>query len=572
MKTFWTTFYSYKGGVGRSLALANVAALLVQKGHRVVLLDFDLEAPGLDTFEEFKDAKEKPGIIEYVAEFQRRQIAPEIKPFVHAVKLPDHLRGKLWIMPAGRKDKAYNHLLARTRWAELFNDDGLGAPFIENWKLSIEQEFRPDYVLIDSRTGLTEVGGVCTTAFPDLVVMLFGLNEQNVEGTATVAQHIREADLDRPPRLHFVATPVPNSISDNTGLLKDRLEAAEKTLGIKIRRESEAVPSLENSLSGNTIRYWPPAALTERLFVLDNLFPEPEMVHDHSNLCKRITDFNSNGFDYLYAQSEKAIKADDVELAGKLANALMSEFSHRPEAVFLTSRLARIDNRVGDPVQLAERAFALDPIYQPPFEFLYAHYSRAKQFDHIKTMCEKLLGLDQQITRPRKIHILVLLGQLQMFLHKYQQAAKISEEILGFFTDSPELPPASALVYEFNAAESLRRAGGNVPHSRWKKIIKIFESVPALDSSAMVSANKQEAMYIPYAITGDLVKARDCLRKAQRIAEAANDLEPMFSVRDYTQVSRAEFRLINDDLQAALERGELWDGTKLSAAQGESGL
>src|ERR1035438_3707838 len=127
MKTFWTTFYSYKGGVGRSLALANVAALLVKRGHRVVLLDFDLEAPGLDTFAEFKEAKEKQGIIEYVAEFQRRQIAPDIKPFVHAVKLPDHLRGKLWIMPAGRKDKAYNHLLAQTRWADLFND-GLGAP------------------------------------------------------------------------------------------------------------------------------------------------------------------------------------------------------------------------------------------------------------------------------------------------------------------------------------------------------------------------------------------------------------------------------------------------------------
>src|SRR6266498_1170762 len=134
MRTFWTTFYSYKGGVGRSLALANVAALLVRRGHRVVLMDFDLEAPGLDTFSELVDTKEKLGIVEYVAEFQRRQSAPEIKPFVHSVRLPEYLRGKLWIMPAGRKDKAYNHLLAHVRWAELF-ESGLGAPFIENWKL-----------------------------------------------------------------------------------------------------------------------------------------------------------------------------------------------------------------------------------------------------------------------------------------------------------------------------------------------------------------------------------------------------------------------------------------------------
>jgi len=128
MKTFWTSFYSYKGGVGRSLALANVAALLVKRGHRVVLFDFDLEAPGLDTYAAFADAKEKPGIVEYVAEFQRHQAAPEITPYVHAVSLPGQLRGKLWIMPAGRKDKAYNRLLARTRWADLF-DAGIGMEF-----------------------------------------------------------------------------------------------------------------------------------------------------------------------------------------------------------------------------------------------------------------------------------------------------------------------------------------------------------------------------------------------------------------------------------------------------------
>jgi MinD-like ATPase involved in chromosome partitioning or flagellar assembly len=290
MKTFWTTFYSYKGGVGRSLALANVAALLVKRGHRVVLLDFDLEAPGLDTFEEFKEATDKLGIVEYVADFQRNQVAPDIKSFVHEVKLPEHLRGKLWVMPSGRKDKTYNHLLSRTRWEELFNDN-LGAPFIENWKLSIEQEYKPDYVLIDSRTGLTEVGGVCTTAFPDLVVMLFGLNEQNVQGTATVARHIREAGLDRQPQLHFVATPIPNLPPEKKGLLRSRFESAEKTLGV--------------DLQSSSIRYWPTASLTERLFVLDDAFSTTVMVQDHKKLCDEVTGFNRNGLDFSQNKRRK---------------------------------------------------------------------------------------------------------------------------------------------------------------------------------------------------------------------------------------------------------------------------
>ena len=45
MKTI--TFYSYKGGTGRSLALANAARYLARLEFKVVALDFDLEAPGL---------------------------------------------------------------------------------------------------------------------------------------------------------------------------------------------------------------------------------------------------------------------------------------------------------------------------------------------------------------------------------------------------------------------------------------------------------------------------------------------------------------------------------------------
>jgi Mrp family chromosome partitioning ATPase len=44
---YTVTFYSYKGGVGRSLLVANCALYLAQLGLRVVAIDLDLEAPGL---------------------------------------------------------------------------------------------------------------------------------------------------------------------------------------------------------------------------------------------------------------------------------------------------------------------------------------------------------------------------------------------------------------------------------------------------------------------------------------------------------------------------------------------
>ena len=54
------TFYSYKGGVGRSFALANVGVLLARWGFRVLCIDFDLEAPGLAHF--FGSVEQEPDI------------------------------------------------------------------------------------------------------------------------------------------------------------------------------------------------------------------------------------------------------------------------------------------------------------------------------------------------------------------------------------------------------------------------------------------------------------------------------------------------------------------------------
>src|SRR4051812_16178325 len=44
------TFYSFKGGVGRSMALANIAVQLARRGKRVLAVDWDLEAPGLHRY------------------------------------------------------------------------------------------------------------------------------------------------------------------------------------------------------------------------------------------------------------------------------------------------------------------------------------------------------------------------------------------------------------------------------------------------------------------------------------------------------------------------------------------
>src|SRR5215212_1751660 len=75
------TFYSYKGGTGRSMALANVAWILASAGKRVLAIDWDLEAPGLHHFlHPFlidRDLEATDGLIDMVVEYAREAVTPE---------------------------------------------------------------------------------------------------------------------------------------------------------------------------------------------------------------------------------------------------------------------------------------------------------------------------------------------------------------------------------------------------------------------------------------------------------------------------------------------------------------
>ena len=70
------TFYSYKGGVGRTMALANIAELFYQVGLKVLMVDWDLEAPGLERFffppDELDEVLAQEGIIDMLLGYKQQ--------------------------------------------------------------------------------------------------------------------------------------------------------------------------------------------------------------------------------------------------------------------------------------------------------------------------------------------------------------------------------------------------------------------------------------------------------------------------------------------------------------------
>lgn len=219
------TFYSFKGGVGRSMGLVNVAEMLADAGYKVIVCDWDLEAPGLERyfFDEPEQAvahRKHPGVIDLLLEYKETLAQPKAAAsatkdgnFVEVVAGGPRLRspasyaqimsrtqrqsgGWIKLLTAGRRDREWNvHYTDAVRdfdWSEFYTTWAGGAYF-DFFRKDLESAAQ--IILIDSRTGVTEAGGVCTHQLPDLVLLFSAANDQNIEGTRWMADILRKSTL-----------------------------------------------------------------------------------------------------------------------------------------------------------------------------------------------------------------------------------------------------------------------------------------------------------------------------------------------------------------------------------------
>jgi uncharacterized protein YjbI with pentapeptide repeats len=219
------TFYSYKGGVGRSMALANVSEILADIGYDVILCDFDLEAPGLEQYvsdapEDVARLRARPGVVDLLEEYKDLLADPEgpdAEPpgaaseftdmnglplrrpssYVTTVGAQNASRlGRLRFLGAGARDEdhaaRYSESVRAFDWPD-FYDRWAGAAYLDFFREDLTTG--QTILLVDSRTGVTEHGGVCTHHLADLVVLVSAPNDLNIEGTKWMANLLETADL-----------------------------------------------------------------------------------------------------------------------------------------------------------------------------------------------------------------------------------------------------------------------------------------------------------------------------------------------------------------------------------------
>ncbi|HJQ03107.1 MAG TPA: tetratricopeptide repeat protein [Jatrophihabitans sp.] len=225
------TFYSYKGGTGRTLLLANIAVLAARLGQRVVALDLDLEAPGL-AYKLLGNVPDSPGFTGWLSDFGRPTSDNLALPLVPiSIDRPFVPGGELLLLPAGPLPSlGYLHDLRELQERGLFSEDR-AIDALLSLRDQIARDVNPDLLLIDARTGVTTTNAITNRVLADDVVALALDTPEQLDGTRAVLRSLApltKPGSDEPLGLHVVLTRIqgrPAEVSSYEWTAEERAKA-----------------------------------------------------------------------------------------------------------------------------------------------------------------------------------------------------------------------------------------------------------------------------------------------------------------------------------------------------------
>lgn len=185
------TFYSYKGGVGRSTALSIVARQLSEVyDKKVAVLDFDVEAPGQYYLFE-SDSAARYGIIDYLRHqlhLERNLKEDELKNYYTEINKD---KGQIYLFNTYGSSKNYLDKVAYVDFDMFVRSN---RNYVDVLLKNIDEIIKPDVILIDSRTGFSEISGIFINN-SDLVNVFLGFSGQNDFGIETILEnYIRNSE------------------------------------------------------------------------------------------------------------------------------------------------------------------------------------------------------------------------------------------------------------------------------------------------------------------------------------------------------------------------------------------
>ena len=253
------TFYSYKGGTGRSMALANtVAATAIREPKkRILMIDWDLEAPGLEHyFQKYIPPSvilEKEGIFDFVkkankelpkmpyGEENKKKLTAFFKKltgYLIPVNIHPDATKDLWLLKAGKATDSYSDDINTFKWDSFYNKI---PSFFTLFAEYLSEHF--DYVFIDARTGHTGIGGISTMLMPEKLVLVFTPNRQGLEGIVKVARKATNYRMNSGDLRPLLIYPLPSRVDERAVSLREEWRGTYERTFTDLFQDVYALPS-----------------------------------------------------------------------------------------------------------------------------------------------------------------------------------------------------------------------------------------------------------------------------------------------------------------------------------------
>ncbi len=191
LKSTYLSFYSVKGGIGRSTLSALIAKALAERGYKVIIIDTDLEAPTQERLLLKNNFEQNDGLVDwlYLYLINNEPIKEEIfGTYIRKTNLSDNI----YLIPSGNKQNLIDYLykLSLLDIPHFIIDEKLTKGFFELLKC-IEKEISPDFVIFDSRAGISDIASL-TLTISSTVLFMFRPGEQDHAGVELVLPSLIE--------------------------------------------------------------------------------------------------------------------------------------------------------------------------------------------------------------------------------------------------------------------------------------------------------------------------------------------------------------------------------------------
>ena len=243
------SFFSFKGGVGRTSTLVATALTLARNGHRVAIVDLDLEAPGLATIFSPDDLNNL-GVIDYLLEKKIQENDWKLR--THLISINEQtLLGddgqSIQLLPAGTIDGNYLEKLARLDFQNLV-DGELQSTMVDMLKELNNEVQRLNFILMDARAGFHDIGGLAITALSHAAVIFGTQSRQSWAGLTHVIRHLASPRVEEPLPLILVHSMAPAlGISGRETELTEFRDKAYIVFKENYYSEDETVPNANNT-------------------------------------------------------------------------------------------------------------------------------------------------------------------------------------------------------------------------------------------------------------------------------------------------------------------------------------